>query len=275
MNYVKSNIDVFKNYKHLLGNLVRRDIKVKYRRSVLGVLWSFLSPLLTMLVMWFVFRSLFRNVNLTEGAQVVASTGQLPDFAVYLLSGQLIFNFFSEATTLAMEAILGNAPLIKKVYVPKYIFPLEKVVFALVNTMFSMLALALIIAIVGAPVSLLALLSPFAVALTFGFNLGVGIILSALVVFFRDIKHFYSVIVLALTYMTPIFYSESILDPVVSQVVHFNPMYWYVKLFRDLVVYGVAPEIRTWLVCVAGALVSIAVGLLIFRKTQDKFILHI
>ena len=277
IRYLRATMRVFMNYRYLLYNLVGRDIKVKYRRSVLGMLWSVLNPLLMMLVMTFVFQNLFVNIMDRGDLPVVSVTGLPPSFPVYLLTGQLIFNFFSDATNMAMDSVLGNAQLIKKVYIPKYIFPLEKVMFALVNTLFSMLSLVLVLIITQSPVTLWALLAPVVLLVLFVFNLGVGLILSSMVVFFRDIKHLYSVFVLALTYMTPIFYPEAILAEMsaVRFVIRLNPMYWFVDMFRQVVVYGVAPTPTHWLTTCGSAAAVLVVGLLIFRKTQDEFILHV
>lgn len=276
MAYIKANYRVFMHYRFLLMNLVTRDIKVKYRRSALGLLWSVLNPLLMMLVMSLMFGILYRDIL---GAQlpVVPATGKPPVFAVYVLTGQLVFSFFSDSTNMAMDSVLGNAALIKKVYIPKYIFPLEKVMFSMVNTLFSMISLAFVMLVTWSPVSWWVLLAPLPLGLLFLFNLGVGLILSSAVVFFRDIKHLYSVFTLALTYMTPIFYSEAIFNGnrLLETVVRLNPIYWYVALFRQLVLYGVAPTFNQWFVPALCAVVVLITGLLVFRKTQDDFILYI
>jgi ABC-type polysaccharide/polyol phosphate export permease len=227
--------------------------------------------------MWLVFGTLFENMTFSDDVQKVVLTGKAPDFPVYLLSGQLIFGFFNESTSMAMESILIGSGLIKKVYIPKYIFPLEKIIFSLVNTFFSILSLVVIIIIMGAPVSPWALLSPVVIVLLFVFNLGVGLILSSLVVFFRDIKHLYGIFTLALTYLTPIFYSETIMygNEIVLRIIRLNPMYWFVRLFRDLVVYGNPPEMRTWAICGGVSVLALFIGFFVLKKTQDKFILHI
>ncbi|NLW79422.1 MAG: ABC transporter permease [Ruminococcaceae bacterium] len=282
MEYIKAAGGAFLRYRHLLINLVKRDISVKYRRSVLGLVWSVLNPLLMMLVMTFVFQRLF-NMSLTDAATgeptvpTVGNTGLPPTFAVYLLAGQLIFNFFNEATNTAMDSVLGNAGLIKKVYIPKYIFPLEKVIFSLVNTLFSFISLAIVMVFTRSVITWWALLTPVMLILLFIFNFGVGLILSSMVVFFRDIKHLYGIVTLVLTYMTPIFYTEGILgdSTLVLAVMRVNPMYWFVALFRYLVVYGQPPEPLMWLIPLAWALGTLIIGLVVFRKTQDKFILHI
>lgn len=274
--YLKATTSVFFRYRHLLKNLVGRDIKVRYRRSTLGMLWSVLNPLLMMVVMSTMFGILYRDI-LGSSLPLVAATGQPPAFAVYVLTGQLIFSFYSESTNMAMDSILGNASLIKKVYIPKYIFPLQKVLFSLVNTTFSMISLVFMMLVTWSHVSPWALLAPVPLLLLFAFNLGVGLILSSAVVFFRDIKHLYSVFVLALTYMTPIFYPEAIFggNAVLETVVRLNPMYWYVSLFRQLVLYGSAPTFMQWFVPTLCAMVALVIGLIGFRKTQDEFILYI
>lgn len=276
IQYLKATTSVFFHYRHLLVNLVSRDIKVKYRRSALGLIWSVLNPLLMMTVMSLMFGILYRDI-LGANLPVVAATGKPPTFAVYVLTGQLVFSFFSDSTQMAMDSVLGNAPLIKKVYIPKYIFPLQKVMFAFVNTMFSMISLVFVMLFTWSYVSFWALLAPFVLLILFAFNLGVGLILSSMVVFFRDIKHLYSVFVLALTYMTPIFYPEAIFNGnlYLTFLIRLNPMYWFVSLFRQLVIYGSAPTPMQMLAPTVCAFVALVCGLAIFRKTQDDFILYI
>lgn len=276
MAYIKANYKVFMHYRFLLMNLVTRDIKVKYRRSMLGLLWSVLNPLLMMLVMSLMFGILYNDI-LGASLPIVEATGKPPAFAVYVLTGQLIFSFFSDSTNMAMDSVLSNAPLIKKIYIPKYIFPLEKVMFSLVNTLFSMVSLAFMMLVTWSHVSFWVLLAPIPLALLFIFNLGAGLILSSAVVFFRDIKHLYSVFTLALTYMTPIFYPEAIFagNRYIETLVRLNPIYWFVSLFRQLVLYGSAPTFNQWFVPAICAAVALVVGLYAFRKSQDDFILYI
>lgn len=261
VEYFKTRFEVFIRYRYLLKNLVERDIKVKYRRSALGLIWSVLNPLLMMLVLTAVFSYMFKQ--------------QIEYFPVYLLSGQLIFNFFSEATNLAMDSLLANAGLIKKVYIPKYIFPFEKVIFSLVNVMFSLIPLVGVIIVMRVPVTPWILLSPIPILFLFIFNLGAGMILASLVVFFRDIKHLYGIILLALTYMTPIFYPESLLPERVQWVIRLNPIYWFVGMFRQVVLYGKAPTAIQWMATSFSAIILFIIGLFIFKKTQDRFILYI
>ena len=186
----------FWRYRYLLQNLITRDFKLKYRRSVLGVAWSVLNPLLMCLVMYAIFTSIFAGMR-----------GQnIDNFAVFLLVGQLLFNFFRESTTMAMESVLKNAPLLRKVYIPKYIFPLEKVCFGLVNCLFSFVALVLVMLITRTPLHLSFILCVYPLATLFFFCLGIGLFLSATYVFFRDVMHMWEVFCTALTYASAIFY---------------------------------------------------------------------
>ena len=172
----------FWRYRYLLWNLVSRDFKLKYRRSVLGVVWSVLNPLLMCLVYWAVFSSLMD----------MRGSG-IDNFAVFLMCGQLLFNFFNEATSTSMSSVLSAAPLLKKVYIPKYIFPLEKCCFAMVNCVFSFVALLLVMIFTGAPFHLTILEALYPLVTLFFFSLGVGLFLAAATVFFRDIMHIWSV----------------------------------------------------------------------------------
>ena len=265
---VKPYVKDFWRYRHLLNNLISRDIKVKYRRSALGMLWSVLNPLLMMLVMYVVFSQIFRMTQMNRGDVEV-------NFAVYLLTGQLMYNFFSEATQTAMSSVLSAAPLIKKVYIPKYIFPLEKVAFSFVNMIFSLIALILVMIFTRTPVHATVLLFWVPMVILFVFNFGVGLILAAGTVFFRDIMHLYGVAVTALMYLTPIMYDVSILPDWARAVIPFNPMYWFVSMFRDFVIYGEFPGINAWIGTCMSALVALVLGLALFKKSQDRFVLYI
>ena len=259
---MKTKLSNVWRYRFLLTNLIGRDIKVKYRRSKLGILWSVLNPLLMMLVMTMVFSKFFRF--------------DIPNYPVYLLSAQLLFTFFNDSTTAAMGSVLYSAPLIKKVYVPKYIFPFEKICFGFVNLMFSMLALLFIIVITRAPIHASLLAGFIPLFFLFIFSLGVGVLLSAAVVYFRDVMHFWSVIMMALTYATPIFYPESIWEGTFMVFLgKLNPMYWYVRVFRNCVLFGTFPTATEILICAFFAIATLAFGTYVFNKTQDNFILYI
>ena len=253
----------FKRFLPLLKNLVSKDFKIKYRRSFLGVAWSVLNPLLTMLVLTKVFQMLLRI--------------RVENFATFYIIGSSLWNFFSESTSMSMTSILGAAPLIKKVYIPKYMFPLEKCLFALVNFFFSMIAAIVVMLIQGVYPTLTALLFPIPVMYVFIFACGFSLLLSAITVYFRDIAHLYSVLLTLWMYLTPILYNDELLNghKFIETVVHLNPMYYYVTYFRDVMMYGTVPGLRDNLICIVSSLLFFVIGALVFRKAQNKFILHI
>ena len=255
------NIEVFKKYRYLLGNLISRDLKVKYRRSVLGFMWSILNPLLMALVINAVFSNLFKF--------------KIDYFIVYYLTGSLIFNFMTEATSGSLTSVINAASLIKKVYIPKYIFPLEKCMFAFVNMLFSSVAVIVVILIVRMPVHLTAFLFFYPMICTLFFSFGLSLILASVNVFFRDVGHLYSVWTVAWMYLPPVIYPDSILPEWALNYMKLNPMYHYVTYFRDVVMYGTVPSLTEHLVCMVFALFILAVGLVLFKKQQDKFILYI
>lgn len=267
MQKLKAYFDSFWRYRYLLQNLVGRDFKLKYRRSVLGVLWSVLNPLLMCLVYWVVFSSMpgFR--------------GNIENFPVYLLCGQLMFSFFNEATSTAMGSVVYAAQLLKKVYIPKYIFPMEKCCFALVNTALSCVALVIVMVFTGNPLHPTLLLAWYPMLTLFLFNFGVALFLSALTVFFRDVMHMWQVFTTALMYFSAVFYDPATLGSIggfnVQSLIKINPLYWYITGFRQAVMYGEVFSASMVLVCGGCAAVSMLVGLVTFKKTQDKFVLHI
>lgn len=252
---------VFGKYRYLVGNLISRDLKVKYRRSTLGFLWSVLNPLLMALVINAVFSNLFKF--------------KIEYFIVYYLAGSLIFNFMTEATSASLTSVLGAASLIKKVYIPKYIFPLEKCLFAFVNMLFSSVAVIIVIIIKRMPVHWTALLFFFPMICVLIFSLGMSLILSSVNVFFRDVGHLYSVFTVAWMYLTPIIYPKDILPEFILNIMNLNPMFYYVEYFRDVLMYGTVPNLTAHLMCIIYAFLFLALGLIIFKKQQDKFILYI
>lgn len=260
-NKMNLTMITFKKYQYLLKNLISRDLKVKYRRSVLGILWSVLNPLLMMLVITAVFKNIFRL--------------DVPNFAEYYLTGALIFNFVSEATSTSMNSVIGAAALIKKVYIPKYIFPIEKCLFAFVNMVFSLIAVAVVFLILQTPLHWTIFLFPIPMIYTFVFSLGLSLILSAANVFFRDIGHLYGVWITAWLYFTPIIYPITVLPEFMQTLVKLNPLYYYVNYFRDVMLYGNIPTLQDNIICIGFSLITLLLGLVIFKKKQDKFILYI
>ncbi|MCL2425550.1 MAG: ABC transporter permease [Oscillospiraceae bacterium] len=260
-NYVKSQIFTFNRYKHYLRLLIKRDFITKYRKSILGVLWSFLNPLLTMLVMTFVFQHLFRF--------------QIDNFPVYVFSGQLIFNFFQESTTLAMNSVIASEGVIKKVYMPKYIFPLSRVLSSLVNMFFTFIAFMLVFIFTGSEFYWTMLLIPIPLIYIFVFSLGVAMLLSSLAVFFRDLTYLYGVFTLLLMFLTPIIYPVDIIPEQFLGVYGLNPMFQFVQYFRYVAMWNTVPDLWTNMVCIGLALSSLCIGTFVFMRQQDKYILSL
>jgi len=252
----------FRQYLPLVGNLVSRDLKVKYRRSVLGYLWSILNPLLMALVIHTVFSNLFRF--------------QVPYFATYYLVGSLIFNFVIDCTSNGLMSVISAAPLIKKVYVPKYVFPLQKCAFAFVNMLFGVVAVLVVMVIQGVPFHWTMLLFFVPMIYAFVFAYGVSLILSTMAVFFRDIQYLYSVFTQVWMYLTPIIYPEEVLlSTKFAFVMRLNPMYYYTHALRSVVMYGTLPSLNENICCISFALLALLVGTICFKKKQDRFILYI
>ncbi|MEG0409318.1 MAG: ABC transporter permease, partial [Bacilli bacterium] len=170
---------------------------------------------------------------------------------------------------------VDNSLLLKKVYIPKYIFPIEKVMFAFVNALFSLIAVVIVLLILKVPVSWTILLFPIPLIYTLIFSAGLGLILSTLNVFFRDTEHLYGVFVTAWMYLTPIIYPMEMLPNIMQKLMKFNPLYHYVEYFRQVVLYGMIPDLKENLICICCSLLFFIVGLLFFKNKQDKFILFI
>lgn len=260
-----------KNSLYLLYNLVSRDFKIRYRRSVLGVAWSMLNPLLMMIVMSLIFSNIFRFQF------------DMYPYAIYLLLGQVFFTIFQDGTNGSLRSIIDAAPLIKKVYVEKIIFPTEKVFFAVVNFCFSLIAVLLVLMFFGMVPSWKIILVPVLLLLLILFTLGAGYLISSLTVFFRDIEHLWGVLTTLWFYLTPIFWPYDALAGNglnwVYTIIQFNPMYHFVACFRQMVTgvalpsdIGVTAELG---LCAVFAVVTFALGLFTFKKLEKKFILYI
>lgn len=252
---------LLKRYKFLIQQIVSRDFKVKYKRSILGIFWSFLNPLLTMSVQYIIFSQLFKS--------------DIKNFPVYLLSGTVLFTFFSEGVGLSLTSIVGNAALITKVYVPKYIYPVTRVLSSLINLLISMIPLLGMMILTGVKITKAFPLIVIILLCVLVFTIGVGMLLSALMVFFRDIQFLWNIISMLWMYATPLFYPETILPEQFSFLHTFNPMYHYVKAFRMIILDGISPEPKTYVLCAFMAFMSLAIGAIVFKKTQDSFALNI
>ena len=251
---------IFK-YAFLIRQLVARDFKTKYKRSVLGMLWSFLNPLLTMSIQYVVFSTIFKST--------------IPNFVIYLLSGIICYNFFNEATGMCLMSIIGNASLINKVYVPKYIYPFSRTLSSGINLLLSLVPLLIMLIVTRTPITSAILLLPFVLLMLFLFSYGVGLILATMMVFFRDTQFLWGIFSMLLMYLTPIFYPDSIIPAQFMTVYKLNPLYHILRFIRSLLIDGVSLEPKAYLYCIVLCMVPFLVGVVIFRKNQDKFVLNI
>jgi len=258
---VSKYIQNFLKFKPLLSELVARDIKIKYRRSVLGVLWTLLNPLFMMIILSVVFSNLFKF--------------DIENFPLYVLSGQVVFNFFNDATTSSMSSIIGSASLIKKVYVPKYLFVLSRVFSSFINLMASFTALILVMIATRVELRWTVVLSVFPLFLLVVFSLGVGLLLAALTVKFRDIMHLYSVFTTGLMYLTPVIYPMSMLPQKIKTIVLLNPLTNMLEMFRDTMFNAKCFSAGSLAIGMVEAVIMLAIGLFVFYKNQDEFILNI
>ena len=250
-----------KKYKFLIKTLVSRDFKTKYKRSVLGIFWSFLNPLLIMIVQYFVFSKIFK--------------ADIKLYPAYLLIGIVSFNFFSEATNMCLTSVTGNSSLITKVYVPKYIYPLTRLMSSTINLAISLIPLSIVGAITGVGFSKSIVLALYFWLCLIIFVLGLGLLLSASMVFFRDTQFLWGVLSMIWMYATPIFYPENIIPEKFRIIQIANPLYHFLKNARICILDGISPEPISYVISLSFALGMLIVGSFVFKKTQDKFLLYI
>ena len=261
-DFVKQQLAIFNRFKYLLGNMVKRDFVARYRKSVLGVLWSVLHPLLTMIVLSTVF-------------SLMLGRGAYPNFPIYFFSGQILYLFLNESTTMAMGSVIANEGIIKKVYVPKYIFPLSRVISTLINMMFSFIAFMFVFIFTGVQFQWTMLLIPIPIIYIFVFALGVALFMSALTVFFRDLTYLYGVFMQLLFFTTPIIYTMDSIPDWLEPIYGFNPLFHFITYFREVAIWGTVPDLWSNMVCIGFALASLCIGVYVFMKKQDRYILYL
>lgn len=260
-SYVANAVEAVQKYRFLIKQLVSRDFKTKYKRSILGIFWSFLNPLLMMLVQYFVFSTIFKS--------------DIPNFAAYLIIGTVMFNFFTEACGMALGSIVGNGNLITKVYMPKYIYPLTRVMSSVVNLAISLIPLIIVCVITGVQFQKSAVLALYFLVCLIIFCLGLGMLLSTSMVFFRDTQFLWGVLSMMWMYATPIFYPETILPEEFKFVLQINPLYHFLKNTRLCILSGISPEPAVYVQCLFIALGALLLGAFVFQKKQDIFVLYL
>lgn len=250
-----------KEHKFLFEELVKRDFKQKYKRTVLGMGWSLLSPLLQLFVMSVVFKQFFGS--------------GIEHYTIYLFCGNLVFSYFKESTTGGMNSLMSNSHIFSKVNVPKYLFLLSKNVSSLINFGLTLCIFFLFALIDGVEFGLhfFALIYPICCLVVF--NIGVGLILSALFVFFRDISYLYDIFTLLLMYMSAIFYNVDTMEPWFQTLIMCNPVYCYIKYFRIVVLDGSIPSLAFHVLCLFYAVVVLAIGAGVYKKYNHKFLYYV
>ena len=265
-------------YRYLLREIVAKNIKIQYRNSVLGMFWTLLQPFLTTLVLVFIFGNLFGPKS--------DPMGKIINYPIYLLCGRLLYEFYSQATKRSMRSVTLSASVIKKVKVPKYIYPVSNTISTFITFLISLIVLVgftmfyMLSPSERNPAPLLSwhiLLAPVPLLILFLLSTGVGLILSTLSVFFKDIEYLYDVFTLLLFYATPIIYTPGQLDVSKPILIAFmaNPLYSIVEMFRDCVLRGVMLNPNHVMYSLGFSLAMLLIGGLMFWKKQDKFILHI
>lgn len=252
----------FQKYRFLLSELVVKEIKLKYRRSYLGILWTLIEPFLTMIVLYLVFSKLKGNNDHT--------------FPVYILTGRLLYAYFSNATKAAMKSIRTNSQMIKKVYVPKYIYPLASILSQYVTFLISLVVLIGVAVYLKVKPTIYMLGAFVPLFVLFVMVLGVGLILATMAVFFRDMEYLWGVILMLIMYCSAIFYYPSLVtDGGHGWVLKINPLYAVISNFREAIIEGVPLNTFSLLYSVGFSAVTLIIGIWLFYKNQDKFILNI
>lgn len=250
-----------KKHQFLFEELVKRDFKKKYKRSILGMGWSVLSPLLMLLVMRLVFTQFFgRGVE---------------HYTTYLFCGNLVFAYFNESTTQGMSSLMSNASIFTKVNVPKYLFLLSKNAQTMINFAITLVVFFIFCIIDGITFTWAFLLLIYPIACLTVFNVGVGMILSAMFVFFRDIQYLWTVFVQLLMYMSAIFYTIDGYSETIQRIFHLNPVFLFINYFRKIVIYGEIPSGWYHLFMLGVALAAFGIGALIYKTKNHKFLYYV
>jgi ABC-type polysaccharide/polyol phosphate export permease len=244
-------------YRDLVRQFVTSSLKTRYKRSVLGILWTLLNPLLMMLVLTIVFSSIFRF--------------QLENYAVYILSGLIAWNLFATSTTASMQGMALGGGLLNRIYVPKSIFTVSAVGTGLVNLGLSIIPLISIMLILRVKITPAVLVLPVSVILLVIFSLGMGLILSAAAVFFADMLPVYEVLLLLWFYATPIIYPPDVVPEKIAWIFQLNPMTHLITIFREPIYNGVVPELYEWVISAIFALLIFILGGLIFTARSNEY----
>lgn len=254
-------IEKLKRHQFLFEELVKRDFTKKYKRTILGMAWSIISPLVNLLIMWLVFNNFFGN--------------NVDHYAIYLFSGQLVYSYFTDATNLGMNSLVGNAGIFTKVNVPKYLFLFSQNVSSLINFGLTLIIYFIFVAIDGIPFTWKFILLIYPIICLVIFNLGMGLILSALMVFFRDMQYLWGILTQLLMWMSAIFYTIDNYTYQAQCAFLANPIYLYIRYFRKIVIDGTVPTIQFHLLAAADAAIVLAIGCYMYKKYNHEFLYYV
>ncbi|MCL2398891.1 MAG: ABC transporter permease [Defluviitaleaceae bacterium] len=250
----------WQQYNFLFEELVKRDFKKRYKRTVLGIVWSMLGPLLQLLVMVLVFGHFFGR--------------DIPHFIVFVFAGKLVFNFFKESTSQGMQSLMANSGIFTKVKVPKYLFLFSRNVSSLINFGITLVIFFFFVVLEGIPFHPRFLLILYPVITLSLFNIGVSLILSALYVFFKDIQYLYDIFTMMLLWMSAIFYSVETFSITIQRLFLFNPVFTHIHYFRLIVIHGVIPAWHIHLICALYAIIALCLGGWFYKKFNYQFIYY-
>ena len=247
-------------YRYAIYNFISSNLRARYRRSAIGFLWSLLNPLFTMAIMAIVFSSIFQS--------------SVTNFSIYLFSGLLPWALISNSMLGGSMSIVQWEGYLKKVYIPKLIFPLVTVGVEVVNFLLSLISLFFLALLLGAKITWALLLIPVALLLTALFLLGVVLVLSIATVYFRDLSHIIQIAITGLFYLTPIVYQIGLLSrsPLLTTVVELSPFYYFVSLFHMIIYEARFPDASTWLICLSLTIASLLLGLVVFNLREKDVI---
>ncbi len=257
---VKKCGESISNKRFLFEELVKRDFKKKYKRTVLGMLWSLISPLMQLVVMSIVFTNFFGRDK--------------PHYTIYLFAGNLTYSFFKDSTYGGMNALMQNAGIITKINLPKYMFLLSKNVASVINFGLTLVIFFVFVAVDGIAFHFRFLMIIYPIVCLIVFNIGCGFILSALFVIFKDVQYLYDIFTLMLMYLSAIFYYTDTYSENVQRIFYLNPLYVYITYIRHLIIDGYIPGVATHALCLFYAVAVLAIGALIYKKYNYKFMYY-
>lgn len=253
--------DTLDEKRFLLRQLVKRDFTNKYKESVLGIIWSFLNPLLVMIIFTVIFSVLFRQ--------------QIHNFPVYFLTGRVVYDFFVAATSGAMHSIRRNRGILTKIFVPRYVFAISSICYEFINFLITLIILFGVMIVTGQKFHLMMFASVIPIIFIIIMIVGVGLILAVLNTYFSDVGHFYSIFTLLLMYASALFYPMEIVPANIQIIFTLNPLYIAITCLRDSLMYNIFPEISSLIYLAIFSIMLFGIGFLLFRIHEKKLVLRL